>query len=82
MTAACPPRHPDRELLIRIERLELTLEYIASAASAYSLDEIEGRRFASIRDTALEMIGDRIAESEHLGEEDNDTSRLQRSATA
>lgn len=46
------------ELITLIEQFELTLEYIAAAADVYSSDDLAGRRFAGIRNTAQEMINE------------------------
>lgn len=43
-------------LITRVERLENTLAYIAAVAGTYSTDDSMGKRFAAIRDTALEMV--------------------------
>lgn len=46
------------DLIVLIDRFELTLEYIAAAAGVYSTDESSGKRFIGIRDTAQEMINE------------------------
>lgn len=58
MTAARKQHLSIEELSIRVNRLELTLEYIASVAGAYCSDDFLGKKFAAIRDTAQEMINE------------------------
>jgi hypothetical protein len=73
MTAARKQHLSNEELSIRINRLELTLEYIASIADAYCSDDFLGKKFTAIRNTAQEMINEhrqvdqlRVEESELL----------------